>query len=116
MREQSGEGIDEDDPDDRVLGDPPPAPEEVWRRAMTHALDPANSYDPELVPDQPGAADDRQADDLDLHPASPSDDWSDDDLRWDRPEDPFDRDSLDDDAFDRDPPADGLDPGGDDLL
>lgn len=100
MTDQSGEGYDTGDDADRVLGDAPRIPEDVWERAMTHALDPANSYDPELVPEQPDPVGGELDDDHPLDGGDSevdADPWSGDDARWDPPSDPFDHDPLDDD-------------------
>lgn len=62
--------IDHSGEDQPVLGDPPPPPDEVWARALDHALDPWAVPDATLVPseDLPQHADDPPG-----HPDDPHD-------------------------------------------
>lgn len=54
--------MDHSGDDSPVLGSPPPPPDEVWLRAMDHALDPWTVPDDSLVPEHPRSVE--AADDL----------------------------------------------------
>lgn len=68
--------IDHSGEDQPVLGDPPTPPDDVWARALDHALDPWAAPDASLVPseDPTPSADDDAAD----HASDPHDEPADD--------------------------------------
>lgn len=77
---------------DNVLGEPPEPPAEVWERALAHAFDPANSFDPGLLPEpvEAGSGGDEQGEDEwgdDAEPAQDPADALPDDAFWDGGED-----------------------------
>lgn len=68
--------IDHSGEDQPVLGDPPTPPDDVWARALDHALDPWAAPDASLVPseDLTPSADDAAADQAGAPHDGPDDD------------------------------------------